>query len=734
MVLTCAGAGWGADRDMGYVGPYEGNYNVDTNWMDWNTGEQGVPDDDYAYIYHGGTVTLDAPEPNTRYLGIYYDSTLQVLDGASLALTSIDGLEISNYYGYNGTINQSGGIISTPRLNMAAGGSFNGTNVYNLSGGSLLCNYTLEPNLASDKMTFGFAGGTAKFVQTGGYVSLINNTYIHIGRGVGSLGEVTLTCGSVYVGTQQFNVGCYKGQGTFTMGDQVTVDSRYKIQVGYRGTGVFNQNGGLVTQAGEQIYLGLSDADGAGMGTYNLTAGTLQLNNRRIYVGRGYYSTTGCGMGVFNMSGGVLGGAPGSAVDQLIVGQKSGQGTFNLSGGSVNVRSLIIASDSISTNEGTPAPQGVVNVSDSGIMEITSWGTVGNAGPGQLNISGGSVSAWNGFAAGGGDPNGEGVINVTGGTLVSNNELLLGPAASKGTLNISGTGTVVANNYTLVGYAYFNDMTGNGVLAMNGGSFEGNSWVYMSYGGTAGPAHSELNIANGHFRASSLLALLDCDPNVANTAQLKIGADANVAIDTLFQIYQTGARVEMEVGAGKNSLLQAAGGSVMLGDGLATLAVNSVGTYRPDQGDTFTLITSADMSGDFSGITSNIQGLLRINRDDPNAGYRPAFSGEVVGTDYVVTFQGARAGDATGDNRIDSADLATLGAAWLQLGGTVTWLDGDFNGDGQVDGTDLALLGAGWWWQGPWLAPAPADAPIPEPATLALLALGGAALIRRKSR
>jgi len=51
-----------------------------------------------------------------------------------------------------------------------------------------------------------------------------------------------------------------------------------------------------------------------------------------------------------------------------------------------------------------------------------------------------------------------------------------------------------------------------------------------------------------------------------------------------------------------------------------------------------------------------------------------------------------------------------------------------------VDGTDFGALARNWGLTGLSPEAAPLDAPIPEPATLMLLAAGGLALIRRKSR
>jgi len=85
-------------------------------------------------------------------------------------------------------------------------------------------------------------------------------------------------------------------------------------------------------------------------------------------------------------------------------------------------------------------------------------------------------------------------------------------------------------------------------------------------------------------------------------------------------------------------------------------------------------------------------------------------------------------GDADDSGFVDDDDLAILLSNWEQDPGTITtWALGDFTADTDVDDDDLAVLLGNWTG-----APPAAGAAVPEPATLALLGLGGLTVLRRR--
>ena len=104
-----------------------------------------------------------------------------------------------------------------------------------------------------------------------------------------------------------------------------------------------------------------------------------------------------------------------------------------------------------------------------------------------------------------------------------------------------------------------------------------------------------------------------------------------------------------------------------------------------------------------------------------------------VGADVEFTIVDAAPtpGDANGDGKIDGADLAAWQQNYDPLGvnGPANTFDlGDFNDDNRVDGTDLAL------WQQNYdpVGGQVKMGAVPEPATIALVLLGAAAVLVRK--
>lgn len=234
---------------------------------------------------------------------------------------------------------------------------------------------------------------------------------------------------------------------------------------------------------------------GAGTATVNQTGGTItQTGWFRI-------ATTAGGTGIFNMSGGtetVTGG-------RVHIGE-SGTGVMNISGGAT-----INASGGEGFVLGANAnSNGTVNQTGGTVNKTNGWFSIGGNSKGTYNISAGSLSATGDFNLSDGSAS-RGVLNVSGtGLVTSTGSLLVGKTnGATGLINVSG-GTVNANLFTLGGAngatnagKGFATVTGgqlnasgelwvgqggntNGLMDLSGGTVSANSWFVVGRGGGYG--------------------------------------------------------------------------------------------------------------------------------------------------------------------------------------------------------------------------------------------------------
>ena len=87
----------------------------------------------------------------------------------------------------------------------------------------------------------------------------------------------------------------------------------------------------------------------------------------------------------------------------------------------------------------------------------------------------------------------------------------------------------------------------------------------------------------------------------------------------------------------------------------------------------------------------------------------------------------AGTGDANNDGIVNGQDIALIASHWLHIGSNV---GGDVNGDGIVNGQDIAVIAS--HWLDTYGSGAGGGSAVPEPSSIALLAIGaiGLAAIR----
>ncbi len=373
-----------------------------------------------------------------------------------------------------GAVNQTGGTLRVEAgSNLFLGG--HGSSQYNLNGGTLEVGGSslrgLYQNAPGGSYAFNLGGGTIKVIG-----SDLNT----------SVNAATVASTASIIDTNGFNAnwsGNLTGSGILnkTGIGKLTLTGTNSI------TGEFYVTGGEVAQttgtSGIKYYAVGSGAGNTGVAS--LSSGTLNVS-QALQVGD--YT----GTGTFNQTGGTINVA-GLTGASLNIGNQGGNGTYNLSGGQLNLGGVNGGLYSLGRATGAnPGGVGELNISGTGVLEVQSGGFIigdrdasGAEGRGLVNQTGGTFRVNSGafLYLGGYAPTiaGTNTYNLNGGTLeIGGNSLVPNYAGAApyafnlggGTIKVIGSSLTTAAAATLTA-ATTSKIDTNGFNATLSGTLSG---------------------------------------------------------------------------------------------------------------------------------------------------------------------------------------------------------------------------------------------------------------------
>jgi T5SS/PEP-CTERM-associated repeat protein len=709
-----------------------------------------------------GTVTLTGTGSTWSTSNLFVGGGTSTAGGPGV-LTINPGTTLTCNFGKvtiwsTGTVNLSGGTITTGTMQIASGGHLNwssGTlwitnSSISISSTGMLGN---NVNIGTDMHFIGGElrigqGGIGSLTATGGgEVSMAN-----IVVGDNATGRVDLTRGAKLNTFSDFTAPLVVGNlanvtGTVNVDGAGTVWNSPNfpavpgyLYIGRSGKGnVTASNGASLNFAA--TYGSIGNLAGS-QGSLTLSTGAHAALEYDLFVGE-----FGAGSLAINSGADLTNTATTIAHDGLSTGLAvvDGVGSKWTMSGAFVVGNFGSAALTVSNGGSISAAESYVSLSPGSHSSVTvtgagsSWTNdgsfgyliVGGAGHGSLAIeAAGSVHAKETFIGDGDAGNGTILVNGTGSSFITDTELSVGYFGS-GTLLVTGGSVTSAEGFIAAktdshGYAR---VQGPGSIWTNTSTldvgFNGAGTLIVSDHGvvnagttlTVGPAG--LIQYNGGTINTSTLAL-----NAGGSMILSPGGDKVVRVNKLIVAANAGSKLDL---ADNDMIIDYTGGSPV-----ATIQA---------------LLQNARAGGTWTGagITSSAANAstFALGFGDNTQLGKATFDGQSVDpTCVLVKF--TYYGDANLDGQVDVSDLGALASHW-QSG--AMWPGGDFDYDGSVNVNDLGLLASNWqagvgnpltptarpWALGDALAAygLPSNA-VPEPMCLGLVSLAILSVRRRR--
>ena len=533
-VVLCFSASLSHALDNNWIGTTSSDWNDKTNWS-----EAGVPDTAFS---ENAVVSTVSPNIATITADISFTPNDIIITGGgridhragiagtagsawmtvgmdntpsfyNLADTSTLGTGISGYAQGTGTLNATG------NLNLAAwGGNRKGTMNINTTGA---LNVTGTLRIGND-------GGSVGVMNLESGSVILSHTgwgadETHIGHG-GGVATLNIAGGSLSA-SRNFRLGNDRGNGAINItGGTLTVAGTDDVFIGRdKGTAVVDQSGGVVDFNHNTFIGNGNNAGSTTSGTYNLSAGVLNVK-REFVIGREGANATHTG--TLNMTGGTI---TKTGDEKMIVGHNNAKGFVVHSGGTINVNNELFVGNENSGTEGT------YTLSGSGALNVANEVIVGReSGTGILNVNGGTITTTGNGNMYVGRRNGTGTLNQTAGTISVIKEFGVGTRDDNkigtGTYNLSGTGAITIANNIFIG----KELGASGTMTMTGGTMTGSDKLIIGHnqamgaltqsGGTV-TTSNEVYIGNEN-SASSIGTY-----TMSGSANLNVGNEVQVGRD-----------------------------------------------------------------------------------------------------------------------------------------------------------------------------------------------------------